>query len=212
MNRILRITGTGKISVTPDLANISFPVSTTKKNYKSAILSLNEKVNLLRDIVSKNGIDKNLVKTSDYNVHRETRYNEDTEEYDFVGFKASHSMSLELPLDNKLLNSLLMEIAESFRELDFSLRFTAKETEEHKQQLMESAIQNARASAEIIAKASGVELKEILHIDFSFSEHHIRHDYHMDASSMMIESNAMSEITPEDIDEEKNITVTWRIE
>ena len=212
MQRTLRITGQGKVAVKPDLILFNFPVSVLNEDYEMALELLNERVSKLRNLVERAGIDIDGLKTTNYRISRDTRYDRDTEEHVFIGFRASHDIRLELPFDKKVVGEFIRTLSRHFQELDFRISFTAYQTEDLKRQLIENAIQNARQSAEHIAKASGITLKEILNIDFSFQELYLREESIIDSDMIQHDAMAMAEINPEDIEADKNITVTWRIE
>lgn len=118
MERTLNITGTGKISLTPDLAVINFPLSCVDFDYAAALKSLNKTVAQLKEILAKPGIEPNQLKTHDFRVDRETRYNKNRETYEFIGYNARHDLSLEIPFDNALIHQILLEIVKLDHKID----------------------------------------------------------------------------------------------
>jgi hypothetical protein len=67
-------------------------------------------------------------------------------------------------------------------------------------------------SAQTIADAAGIRLKEIVNINFSFSEI-VFHNKNILYESQLDYSRAtMPEFSPDEIDAKKNITMVWRIE
>ncbi|WP_018478824.1 SIMPL domain-containing protein [Pontibacter roseus] len=214
MERKLQITGKGKLSIAPDILLLSFDASAQEWEYEKTINALNAKVEELRSILEQAGIARHNLKTKDFSIRKETIRNKKTDQYEFNGFKASHSLELELPLDKALINTLLGQIARKLDNLDFHIAFGVRDVSHHQQQLILQAIARAKENATLIAGATGVELLEILDIDYSFRELTIRsrrHDYPLYESDAMMTYDATPDFEPDDIDVTETITITWRI-
>ncbi len=216
MERKLQITGIGKLSITPDIIILSFSATAHEMDYDKTIGSLNKKVEELRTTIEKEGIERSNLKTKDFSISKDTVWNKKTEKYDFNGFKASHSLELELPLNRHLINKLLGQVAKNLDNLDFGITFGVKDATKHQQQLILQAIDKAKENAALISGATGVSLIEILDIDYSFREITIRsnrYDYPVYESEMsMTMADATPDFEPDDIDVTESITITWRIE
>jgi len=215
MERKLQITGRGKLSVSPDIIILSFNASAHEWEYEKTISALNQKVEELRLILEQEGLSRKDLKTKDFDIRKETSRNKKTEQYEFNGFRASHNLELEMPLDKTIINSLISQIARRLDKLDFSIAFGVKDASQQQQQLILQAIAKAKENAALIAGATGVELKEILDIDYSFRELVIRsrrHDYPLYEADMMSTFEATPDFEPDDIDVTESVTITWRIE
>lgn len=104
MERELRITGEGKLSLTPDVVVISLPVESICELYSEAIDCLNQKTEIVLDILKKNYLNKKDLKTTNFDIREEWKYYRDNNrDAELIGFKASHDLKLELPLDNELI-------------------------------------------------------------------------------------------------------------
>lgn len=81
--------------------------------------------------------------------------------------------------------------------------------------LLQSACANAKAKAEILTKASGVTLGELVSIDYNWGELHLYSPtrYEMDEACMMRASAAPTamDIEPDDIDVSDSVTFVWEI-
>jgi uncharacterized protein len=215
MERKLQITGKGKLSISPDIAILSFDAEAQEWEYEKTVNALNKKVEELRIIVEKAGIERQNLKTKDFRVSKSTTWNKKTEKSEFNGFTASHSLELEVPLDKTLLNTLLGQIATKLSNIDFSITFGMKDASQHQQQLILNAISKAKENATLITEATGVELKEILTIDYSFHELHIRsrsYDYPVYEAEVRMMADAAPDFEPDDIDVAETVNITWRIE
>jgi len=214
MDRKLQITGKGKLAIAPDLLIIGFEVKAHEWEYEKSITRLNDKVEQLRQILEKENVDRKQLKTKDFRVSRDTSWNKKTEKHEFNGFQASHSLEIELPLEQSLINSMLGKIATNLDDLEFRINFGVKDAELHHQQLLKNAIQKAKESALLIAEASGVQLREIIDIDCTIREIQIRsrsYDYRVYETENLYEA-ATPDFEPDDIDVTESVTITWRIE
>ena len=214
MERKLQITGKGKLAIAPDLLIIAFEVKAQEWEYEKSIARLNDKVEQLRQILELENVDRKQLKTKDFSVNRDSSWNKKTEKSEFNGFKASHSLELELPLEQGLINRLLGKVASSLDDLDFRINFGVKDAERHHQQLLKNAILKAKESAALIAEASGVQLREIIDIDCTIREIQIRsrsYDYRVYETENQYEA-ATPDFEPDDIDVAESVTITWRIE
>jgi uncharacterized protein len=200
MERKLHITGKGNLAVTPDLVILAFPVRSLEREYEAAIRSLNQKVEALREIIETKGISRQDLKTKDFGVRKETAWSKKLDQYEFIGYEARHRLELELPLDNALVNALLLAIATHLAELEFAISFGVKDPKAHQRALVQDALTNAKEMATLIADNTGVTLREILHIDYTFRELHIRsesYDYQLSENTLL--SDAAPDFNPDDI-------------
>lgn len=214
MRKII-ITGKGKLSVTPDIAIISFPLEFEAYEYGAAVYGINNMVEGLRNCIQECGIDRKELKTRSFSVNSYTKEEKITKEYIFAGFRASHSMKLEIPLDTKLISKIVMGITKLDKDIEFRLGFGVKDSDACFDELLRNAIVNAKEKAEVIADASGVKLMEIMKVDYSFADIYLHSDTDMyldTYENKCYSDHVLEEITPEDIDVKDNVTVTWRIE
>jgi uncharacterized protein len=215
MERKLQITGRGKLSIAPDIIILSFNASAHDWEYEKTVTALNKKVDDLRSIIVKLGIERKNLKTKDFSIRKVTSWDKKTEKHVFNGFSATHNMELEIPLDKTIINNLLNQISKQLDNLDFSIEFGVEDASQHQRQLILNAIEKAKQNASIIAEATGVELKEILDIDYSYHELTIRsqrHNYPMYEADMMASYEAAPDFEPDDIDVTETVNITWRIE
>ena len=215
MERKLQITGKGKLAISPDIVILSFNASAHEWEYEKTVNALNKKVEELRTLIEKEGIERKSLKTKDFGIRKDTAWDKKTEKHEFNGFRATHSLELESPLEKDLINRLLNEISKKLDNLDFNISFGVKDASEHQQQLILQAIAKAKENAALIARATGVQLMEIIDIDYSYRELTIRsdrHEYAMYESEMMTTYDAAPDFEPDDIDVAETVNITWRIE
>ncbi len=214
MSRELRITGEGRLSLKPDIAKIKLPVVSKELEYRAAIEELNKKVFAVHDILENNGINKDCLRTTDFLIRENWKYFKDERlKPKFEGYTASHDLILELPLDNSLMSSVLSDLTNRGLGISFSISFDVSDREKHNKELIRNAVLDAKESAEVIAEASGISLKEIINIDYSFSEikfHNEENEY--DIMTKCCCDMSIPDFAPDDIKAKKNITIIWLIE
>ncbi|MCL2878529.1 MAG: SIMPL domain-containing protein, partial [Acidobacteria bacterium] len=83
------------------------------------------------------------------------------------------------------------------------------------EQLLESAIENAKWKATVLAKSAGVKLGEIQRIDYNWSELHLYSQTDYQFNDMMLCEAAAPlamDIEPEEIKVNDTATIVWAIE
>ena len=100
-------------------------------------------------------------------------------------------------------------------EPELNVQFTVKDKEAVDAALLQSACANAKAKAEILTKASGVTLGDLVSIDYNWGELHLYSPthYEMDPPCMARASAAPTamDIEPDDIDVSDSVTFVWEI-
>jgi uncharacterized protein len=59
----------------------------------------------------KQGIERKILKSKDFRIRKETTWSMKTEKHEFNGFRATHSLELEITLEKAVINSLLGQVA-----------------------------------------------------------------------------------------------------
>ncbi len=203
----LSVQGKGQVRTEPDIVIISFDVSGRAMDYEAALKNLNYRVNNLRENLSTSGLDKKDLKTTDFNVGVETDYKDGRRI--FRGYSATHRLKIELPIEQKLLNSVLSNIGEGYSGAKIDLEFSVKDKEALREQVLIQAVQSAKKNAEILASAAGVRLGEIKEINYNWAEIHL-----FDRRSEMVCESAVdygADFEPEEISATDNVTIIYEI-
>ena len=112
----------------------------------------------------------------------------------------------------KVLSRTIYAVAKCEATPEFSIKFSVKDKNAVSDQLLINAAENARNKADILARASGVRLGELISIDYSWGELHLysqtEYDVLYDAAPMLSES---INIEPEDINVKDTVTFVWEI-
>ena len=217
-NREIIVKGIGKVSAAPDLIVLNMNLEVSDMDYEKTMRRSSEMLDTLRAAIVSAGHDGKEMKTTSFNIN--TRYESYQEngghKQRFAGYTCHHSLRLEFDLDMLTLGTTLGAVAGCDANPNFNIQFSIKDPNAISEQLLESAVENAKMKASILVKAAGVTLGAIQRIDYNWSEHHLysRTDYMMEGGALLCcEAASMSmDIEPEDINANDIATVVWAIE
>ena len=218
--RMIKVTGKGNLKIKPDMTRITITLEGQNKEYDKTLAQSSRDTEALKDILEKQGFDRTAVKTLMFNV--DTRY-ESYQARDkswkerFVGYEFKHMVKVEFDSDNERLGRILYSLANA-KDIhpDFRLSYTVKDPETSKNQLLGKAVADAKAKAEVLTKAAGVNLKDIKNIDYSWGE--IQFEYapmnrNMFCNKVMADGAGAfdMDIEPDDISVSDTVMVVWEI-
>jgi uncharacterized protein YggE len=159
----LEAAGKGEIKIKPDVAYLTVSVETTAKKASEAARDNAEKMKNVLDKL-KSQIDKeDKITTTGYQLSPIYEYNDKTRKSDLTGYRASNGVVLETKnLDElgKLIDSATQVGANRIDNLSFG----TDKRDEYRRQALAEAVQDAKATADTVAKASGVKIVRILKI------------------------------------------------
>ena len=214
--RTIHIKGTGRASAVPDYVVITLELNAHHMEYANAMRVGAQQVEMLREAVKEAGFSAEDLKTTNFNV--DTEY--ENEEYKedgrtryhrvFMGFDCRHSLKLSFDFDNERLERAMTTIGDCLSKPEVSIAFTLKDKQALRDQILESAAQDARRKAEILCKASGVTLGDLLRIEYSWDEAHISHYYDMKIQCCEA-SPANYDFHPDDIEAGDTVDFYWEI-
>ena len=220
MERTIRVTGKGKLSVKPDTIRISIDASGIFKEYDITVKRSAEETGILRETVKRAGLDPKNLKTIRFDIDTEYEsYRDKKGNYQrkFIGYRYTHRLYIQFPNDNEQLGRVLYELANSNIQVEFSLCHTVKDVVAVKNELLGKAVEDSKIKAEVLSKAAGVSLGEIKTIDYSWGEleiysEPIRHLDMLDADGVKMEKTSYDiDIEADNIDVQDTVTVVWGI-
>lgn len=218
MNRTITIKGIGKLRLTPDQTVVSLTLKTVHADYDKAMDEAAKHLEQLRSAIAEIGFAGDDLKTTSFDVGTEYENERDKNgnyKRIFVGYRVTHGLKLEFDFDSQQMSKALGAIAVCIAEPELNVQFTVKDKEAVNAALLESACVNAKAKAEILTKASGVTLGELVSIDYNWGELHLYSPtrYEMEDACMMRASAAPTamNIEPDNINASDNVTFVWEI-
>ena len=227
--RTIRVTGKGKISVKPDLTIISVGISGKDKEYSVMLEKSAQMIVALKKLFIEVGIDPAEVKTASFGIDTVYRTVEECQNDgvnipDFLrekkkifdGYRFDHRVKVKFDSDNKLLGRILYKLGNSELNPEFDINYSIRDKEAAKNKLLEEAVADSKEKAIIITKAAGINLGEIVAIDYSWEEIELlRSPVNVFKAASRYEYEDEDcypvDINPEDITAEDTVTVVWSI-
>jgi len=166
------VSGEGKVSTTPDIAQFTFGISTQGGMDIDAVYKENgEKIAKLTEAVKTLGIEEKDLQTTSYYLNpRYENYRCDGSGVcppaKIVGYEISNNFTVKVRELDKL-NDAVSTVVKNGATGIYGLNFTIDDPEDLKDEAREKAMQNVREKAERFAASAGITLGKILSIDES---------------------------------------------
>jgi hypothetical protein len=178
MNRTITVKGEGKFQVSPDVILVTMDLESRHLEYDEMMRIATDAVDRLIAAVITAGFEKDELKTTSFYIQTQhDEYRNDDYEYDsekkLEGYVCQQGLKLEFDLDLDILSKLLQSIAEADVNPKLDIHFSVKNKDAVHEKLLTEATQDAKMKAEILAKASDVQLNQLISIDYNWSEYHI---------------------------------------
>lgn len=218
MERNIRVTGKGKLSVKPDTICLAVEAEDGYLDYEKTIKESANQTKTLREALEKSGLSGKELKTKHFSIQAAYEsYRDENDDYKsrFVGYKFKHNTEIRFPNDNDQLGRTLYELSKCPVDVEFRIYYTVSNPEEVKNELLKKAVEDCKRKAEILAKSAGVNLGQIKRIDYSWGELQI-FSHPIDdfmARPMLSEYKASYDIDIEadDIDVDDTVTIEWEL-
>ena len=218
--RTITVKGIGNVSARPDYIVLSLDIEALSETYDRAMTEASERIKKLQDAAVLVGYEKSDMKTTSFIV--QTRYEnvkdrQGNYKREFAGYACSYHLKLAFDFDSKQLAKVISAIADCGAQPELSIAFTVKNPARVSEELLINATENARAKAEILCKASGNALGQLLNIDYNWGELNVysRTSYEVEdciQPLMSMSKCAAPEIEPDDIDVSDTVAFTWEIQ
>jgi uncharacterized protein YggE len=215
--RTITVKGVGSVSAKPDLIVIGMNLETTRLDYTETLSAATSEIDVLRAALVSVGHNGTALKTMSFNIQTKYESYKQKDEWKkrFAGYTCTHGLRLEFDFDMPMFGHALGAIAGCEATPQFNIQFSVKDLTAVKEQLLESAVKNAADKAKILAKAAGVKLGDIAHIEYSWGELRLYSETDMrvcECKALAAPTSAIElDIEPDDIDVNDNVTVVWEI-
>lgn len=220
MERKMRVTGKGYLSIKPDQVLLKLSLSKVKDTYENAIKASAEDMNEIKDVLANLGFEREELKTSYFNVDTEYEsYKDNNGNYKsrFVGYKYKQDLNYKFDLDNKVLGKVLFALSKTKCKAKINIVYTVKDAEKAKNELLKNAVEDSKNKAKILVEASGLTLGNIINIDYSFrtiefiSDPYRDRDFNLYECCCSTDGSLDIDVNPEDINVNDNVTIEWEI-
>lgn len=219
MDKTMKITGKGKVSVKPDIIRLNMTMEESYKEYEVTLRQSSETTKILKELFVSLGFKNDDLKTRSFDIN--TKYEsykakDQSWKKRLIGYTYTHHMFIEFDADTKKLGEILYALAHSVITPEISIEYTVSDPEKHKDKLLKNAIEDSKHKAEVLANAADVKLGDIVSIDYSWGEINfvsepIQNFAFASAEKTTARAGYDIDIEADDIDVTDTVTVIWNI-
>lgn len=155
----ITVSGEGKASVAPDIAEASFGLDTgVQRTTAAAMTKLNDTMAKIYDALQKAGVEKKDIATENFYLNPTYNWNSGTQV--LTGYQAMQSLRVKVR-DLDKVSAVVSAATDAGANQAGNVTFTVDNAEETRSEARKKAIAQARAKAEQLARDLGVRLGEI---------------------------------------------------
>lgn len=210
--RIIKVTGKGEDSFSPDRIRVSFSVSYSNKEYEKVFEKHSLDTEKVYSVFTEMGFKKNDVKTESFNISPKFEYPRDGGQK-LVGYEYIHGYYVLFDNDNELLSRVIENLSCSDLRPNVNVRYELKDIEKAKKTVLKKAVKDVEKKASVLAAASGVKIIELVSLNDSQETSFDGGLYMTDMASNRIAAKSLAmDINPADINVEQFVTAVYRIE
>lgn len=212
MSGTITVKGVGTAKTKPDYVEVTLNLNGKNMDYFAAVNEANDKIEKLQNAIVAVGYAKDDLKTLNFSAN--TNYSYDRGKQEFKGYICAYHLKLGFDFTAEALAKTLTAIANSGADVEFSVGFSVKEPDKVAEELLISATENARKKAEVLCKASGKTLGELVSVDYNWGEIQMfsQSNYALAAAPRMMKAEAaIPDFTPDDISSNDTVTFVWEI-
>lgn len=168
-NQVVRqvsVSGMGEAKVEADMARVHLSAQAQSNTSAEAKNIVDQRVNEVIRILDSVGLDEEDLTAGQISIS--PRYNYRNNRQEFIGYFASRSIQVEID-DLDLLNTFLDAALEQQIDGINQIEYRTSNEEEAKTLAREMAIQDSKQKAEFLAQAYGVELGNVISINYQSS-------------------------------------------
>ncbi|TAK13132.1 MAG: DUF541 domain-containing protein [Anaerolineae bacterium] len=205
--RLISVNGTGVITLTPDIARIQIGVNTENASAQQAVAENNQQSEAIRATLDGFGIAAEDIQTSNFSIWPRT-------DYDFEGqitgttYVVQNTVTVTIR-DLATFGEVLDAVVGSGANTIYGITFDVADREAAFAQALEAATENARARAEILAAAGGVQLGDVYSISAYVGGGGVVQPFVDDMRALA--ADAAVPIAPGSLDIQLDVQVTFEI-
>lgn len=207
------VNGQGKVTLTPDIANINLGVSARADKVADAQAQAATAMDKLMATLTGNGIDKKDIQTTYFSIQPNYRYDQSTGQSTITGYIVSNTVSVKIRAIDKT-GQIIDAVANAAGDNTVinGISFSIDKPEQYYAKARELAINDAKAKAQDLARLAGVTLGKATYVSESSSGPSI--PYPMPATREMASGVAVppTAISPGEQDVTLNVQVAFAIQ
>lgn len=164
----IAVSGMGETRVTPDRAIINIGVYSRAATAAAAARENARKQQAIIDTLRALGIARELIATTQFNVHPEMRHIPQTGRNEITGYAVNNTVRVEIRQLEQVATAIDASLAKGANQIN-SLDFTVSNADEARRRALTQAIERARADAEAMARAAGGSLGTLLELSTGYT-------------------------------------------
>ena len=165
------------VKIVPDIAEISLSITDTGETAAAVQEQNTQKLNAVLEALKQMGVDENCIRTSGYNIYP----NYDYQEYQKItGYTVTVFLKIsgqKIEDTGKIINVC---VSQGINGID-GISYSCSGYQEAYQEALTKAVEEARATAETIAAASGKSLGDVIEVTEGYQDTTYRYDDALDA-------------------------------
>jgi len=167
--RSMNVSGTGRVTIVPDMATINIGVRTEADAVSDALEGNTAQANAIADVLQEMGVAEEDIQTSNFNVYPSERYDPMTGQVEGRYFVVENNVTVTVR-DLPKLGNILSAVVEAGANNIYGINFSVDDREAALAEARQLAIEDAQAKAQAIAEEAGVELGDLVNISVSSSD------------------------------------------
>lgn len=213
--RLITTEGKSSVKLAPEEIWVTVNLTAKDSNYTRCADMAIEKINGIKKLFIRNGIDENLIKTNSYSIREVKKYDRQARESVFNGYEAT----IPITIKTKRNYDKIFELIKSNLESNFNLNFSLSDEQIKlvKEKLISLAVEDAKQKSDIIAQSAGVKLGEIKSIQYGEPnlvrgnpQPDLRRNLKM-AADYGGGASITETLAPKEIEMRTNIIISWEI-
>jgi uncharacterized protein YggE len=206
--RTITVTGTGMVTLTPDIAYVSIGVHTEDASARIAINANNTKAENVINTIKSFGIAEADIQTTNFSVYPQQVYDDN---YNVIGVTYAVDNTVYVTVrDLERLGELLDAVVQAGANSIGGISFDVADRTEALSQARLAAVENARRQADELASATDVSIGEVQTISY-YDSTPITYDYARGGNAPMAEMAASVPIQSGTMQITTTVTIVYEI-
>jgi len=164
VNRSLSVSGTGQVTLTPDIGYMTIGVQTEGSDASEAVAENNTKTQKVIQALVKAGVESKDIKTTNFSIYPQQKYDDRGNPTGEITYIVNNSVYVTMR-DLNIVGDLLNVVIESGANTIQGIQFDVEDKTVAFAEAQEKAVANAQAQAENLAEAAGVTLGRVITIN-----------------------------------------------
>jgi uncharacterized protein YggE len=211
------VQGKGTEIFTPNEVILNIGFNTKGQSYEEVLSEGVKNVQkFVNELLLQNGFTTDDMKTRNFVVREEQKYDEATRTYLFDGFSFNQNATLKFDYSKEKIARIMEDLSKLDNAPSCHINFGVKDAKECKRKILSKAYKEAELQAQAIAEAAGKSLKQCVKVDFKpfttdyVSQTNFDSDMMYDKGARLGAAPAIiNTFTPEDIELSETLYCLW---